>query len=426
VNWLRLLRRREYAMWWSGQTLSLWGNLAYTVGLPLWILGRTGSATSMGIAFFLQMLPSLLFGPWAGALVDRWDRKATAVACDIIRCLLLLALALGGAESPIWFTYVMAFVISLVGVLFRTARHPLTVALVGKQDLAWANAMWQFSVASSIMVGPFLGGLLTAAYSPVAALLFDAVTFLVAGILLAAAPLPRTVTVDESEHGGDAERREGLLREFLAAACLTRRHPLLARLAVVEFLYMLASGCGSVLTYAYFQSRWGLSAAWIGVLLLCQGTGMILSSVWGGRLLQRHGEGRALRLGLLFEAGCAPLSVNLIFIHTGLTAAAMVAVGSGMALYRVAADTLVQQAAPRRYLGRIAALMNLLSSLGLGVSTVIGGVLSDWLGPWQAWNIMVAFALVIAVGAALSLRRFSVVREADGVSPTPDSSATAL
>ena len=57
---------------WSGQALSLFGSSLVHFALIWWLTQKTGSATVLAFATLAGMLPQVLFGPFAGALVDRW------------------------------------------------------------------------------------------------------------------------------------------------------------------------------------------------------------------------------------------------------------------------------------------------------------------------------------------------------------------
>ncbi|MFL7810982.1 MAG: MFS transporter, partial [Anaerolineae bacterium] len=70
TNW----KRRFFAIW-SGQKLSWIGSGLAGFALIWWLTDRTGSATVLAVGSLLSMLPSILFGPLVGALVDRWNRR---------------------------------------------------------------------------------------------------------------------------------------------------------------------------------------------------------------------------------------------------------------------------------------------------------------------------------------------------------------
>src|SRR5579863_8814662 len=94
-----LWRNRDFLLLWSGQTFSTLGTNVSSLALPLLVLALTHSPAQAGLLTAMRLLPYLLFSSPAGALIDRWDRKAVMIRCDLIRWLALgsvpLAFSLG-------------------------------------------------------------------------------------------------------------------------------------------------------------------------------------------------------------------------------------------------------------------------------------------------------------------------------------------
>ena len=99
---LATLRHRDFALLWFAGLVSVAGDFALLIALPLHAYALTGSAVATGAVFAASLLPSILLGSVAGVFVDRWDRKRTMVAADLLRAALLLPLlAVGLARSPL-------------------------------------------------------------------------------------------------------------------------------------------------------------------------------------------------------------------------------------------------------------------------------------------------------------------------------------
>src|SRR5215208_7391890 len=67
---------------WTGQALSLFGSALVQFALIWWLTQKSGSATILALATLVGMLPQIVLGPFAGALVDRWDRRLIMIFAD--------------------------------------------------------------------------------------------------------------------------------------------------------------------------------------------------------------------------------------------------------------------------------------------------------------------------------------------------------
>src|SRR6476619_1427889 len=89
----RALRHRNYRLFFGGQTISLIGSWITRVA-PSWLVYRlTGSVLLLGVVGFFSQLPTLILAPFAGVLVDRWDRHRILVVTQVLSMLQSFALA---------------------------------------------------------------------------------------------------------------------------------------------------------------------------------------------------------------------------------------------------------------------------------------------------------------------------------------------
>src|SRR5438067_11164920 len=81
----RALRRRSFALLWTGQSLSRLGDFVYEIALAWWVLQNTGSAQTMTLVMIFAITPSFLFPLIGGVAVDRVSRNGLMLASDIVR-----------------------------------------------------------------------------------------------------------------------------------------------------------------------------------------------------------------------------------------------------------------------------------------------------------------------------------------------------
>src|SRR5215469_18054519 len=95
------LRRRDFALLWSGGLISVTGDWVLIIGLPIYVLILSHSVLATSIILISGRIPSLLLGPLAGVFVDRWNRKRIMVVGNVLSALALLPLLLVTVDDRI-------------------------------------------------------------------------------------------------------------------------------------------------------------------------------------------------------------------------------------------------------------------------------------------------------------------------------------
>jgi len=89
---LKLFKNKNFALFVFGQSSSIFGDIMLNIALSLYILRITGSAEKFAAILSIGIVPQILFGPFAGILIDRVDKKKTIVFLDLIRGIYLIYL----------------------------------------------------------------------------------------------------------------------------------------------------------------------------------------------------------------------------------------------------------------------------------------------------------------------------------------------
>jgi MFS family permease len=179
---LAVLRQRDFGLLWLAGLISIAGDLALVIALPLHVYQLTDSTLATAGAFAASFLPGVVIGSVAGVFVDRWDRKRTMVICDLSRAVLLLPLLV--APDRLAVLYGVAAVQGTIGLFFRPAESALLPLLVGEDRLVTANALNSLNDNFGMLIGPALGSFLYAAYGISGAAIFDAVSYIGSALLI--------------------------------------------------------------------------------------------------------------------------------------------------------------------------------------------------------------------------------------------------
>src|SRR5205085_9861204 len=115
---------------------------------------------------------------------DRWDRKKTMIAADLMRAALLLLLLAVRSPEWLWAIYLVVFVQSSVGQFFNPAKGALIPQLVDEQQLMPANSLNSLGIELTRLVGAPLGGALMALLGLPSVVVLDCVSFVVSALLI--------------------------------------------------------------------------------------------------------------------------------------------------------------------------------------------------------------------------------------------------
>ena len=204
------LRHRDFALLWSGQSVSLVGDGVYTVALALETLRIDNHPLALSIVLAARLLPTVLLLVAGGVIVDRIPRRLAMLASDSTRgvtvAVVAVLVALGTLQ--IWELVVISAVFGAADALFYPAATAVTPEILPADLLLQGSALNHTSeTVAQALIGPALGGLVVAALGYEWGFAIDAASFAVSGAcVLAMASRPRP---EPSGHSPLAEAREG-------------------------------------------------------------------------------------------------------------------------------------------------------------------------------------------------------------------------
>ncbi|MFN2166614.1 MAG: MFS transporter, partial [Anaerolineae bacterium] len=177
---------RAFSTIWTGQVFSLLGSELVQFALVWWLTITTGSATTLALATMMAVLPRVLVGPFAGALVDRWNRRRVMMVADGLSALVVVGLAALFAFDAVqvWHIYVAMFIRAACGAFHWPAMQASTTLMVPEEHLARIAGLNQALQGLGAIVAPPLGALLLEVLPVQGVLAIDVLT-----AMLAIAPL---------------------------------------------------------------------------------------------------------------------------------------------------------------------------------------------------------------------------------------------
>ena len=164
TRWRHVLKDRNVRWLYAGQLISQIGDGVTKVALLWFVYNTTESALKMTLIGVLQTVPPLVFGPFAGVVLDRMSKRTAMIVIDLVRTGLLIlvpVLYALGHLSLAWL-YVLVFVIALFSMAFGPALNATLPRLVKKDQLIGINALMQSALTVGQLFGPALSGILIA------------------------------------------------------------------------------------------------------------------------------------------------------------------------------------------------------------------------------------------------------------------------
>ena len=393
-NWAR-----PFFTIWVGQALSLVGSQIGSFALVWWLTQASGSATVLATASLVAMLPQVLLGPFAGALVDRWNRRRVMIVADTAIALLSAGLAyLFWAERlQIWHVYLIMFARSLGGAFHWPAMQASTSLMVPKDQLSRVGGMNHTLQGVLGIVTPPLGAFAMEIMPLHTIMIIDVVTAAFAIGPLFAVHIPQPERAVAASTGpkpslwGDVAdgflyiwHWKGMFVVLMLATLINMMiHPAMSLLPML----VLRRFSGGALQLGWLNSAWGA-----GIIL-----GGLILSVWGGlkrkvvtALLGLIGQG----IGFLI-VGLTPASAFWLGI-VGLALGGITNVICNGPLF-----ALLQEVVTPDMQGRVFTVIGSLSGLAAPVGLAIAGPVADRLGV-QAWFIIGGLFCVVAAASMFS------------------------
>jgi predicted MFS family arabinose efflux permease len=399
---LGTLRIRDYRLILTGQLLSSIGDWLLLVAAPFFVYRLTGSTMATGLSMAAETVPAVLLGPVAGVFADRWDRRHTMIAADVLRAGAVLVLLLVHTRGEVWIVYAALALEAAFGQYFGPAQRALVPNLVGRgPELSAANSLGQLVGGTIRLIGGPLGGLLFAVAGFHAVVAIDAASYLASACLITLIrfrPSPLPANASDAPDVDPAHPKARFTEEFRIGLGHLRRTPALSTLFGVAAVFFTGNAILTALLVPYLRAVLNTGAQGLGVLFGTLGLGFMLgapaSRLVAGRLSDRATI--AASLGALAVVFAVTFNVP----HLAGDVVLFTLIGPPAVCFLVTADTSITRRTPDRVQGRVSSAYLALQGLATLVGMIGGSLLGQQIGIVVTMD---AAAVLIAVSAAGAL-----------------------
>jgi MFS family permease len=400
-----LLRHRSFVRFWCARTFTNGAFMMQGVAVGWQIYDLTNDPLDLGLVGLVQFFPLIATSILAGQVLDLFDRRMVAAACQIGKALAALALAIGTAQG--WLGREAMF-----GILFLagTARafeiptmHSLLPGVVSTTLLPRAIAASASAQQTAVICGPSLGGLLYL-LGPAVVYATCTVVFIAASVLISLVEIaPRR-----------EQKRPVSIATLFAGFGYVRDHPILLGAISLDLFAVLLGGVTALLPiYArdiLHAGPWAL-----GLLRSAPAVGALAATA----VLAHHAiAGRAGRV-MFAAVGAFGIASVMFALSTSMAFSflALAIYGASDAISVVIRQSLIQMRTPYDMLGRVAAVNSMFTGSSGSLGEFRAGAIAAWLGA-------VPSALIGGVGAIavmlIWMWAFPQLRNVDKLGPGPE------
>lgn len=328
------LRSRVFATLYFAETISLLGDAFTWVGLALlaYQFGRDQSAIILSTALTLRVLAFILFSPFAGVLADRVDRKKILYITHFFRMGIVACLPFVTAA---WQIYGLVFLLNVFNAFFTPTYKAIIPQVVKKQYYRQAIGLSTATFQLLSVLGPGLAGILAIWFGAREIFFIDAVSFVLAGVLILL--LPGTLLASpEAEQAG--AKPLSAWADVVKGANLLFSTPVIRFALAIEFVSAVAGAQILVNTIGHVKGGLHLTDAYYGWVMAAFGIGATIAAFLAGGLDISPSRRRSLIIGAL-GLGLAIVGAN--YVNYPVLMVLWLCAGLGQSLAEMPSETLI-------------------------------------------------------------------------------------
>jgi predicted MFS family arabinose efflux permease len=386
------LQYPEFRRYFVGQSVSVVGTWMQSVAAA-WLVLQLSHDSAFALAIFgaFSYGPVLVFGLYAGTLVDRFAHRDVLLLTQVVSLVGAVLYAVLTATHTISLPIVMvlAAALGINQALYFPARQATVLEMVGRGELVSAVALNSIAFNLARIVGPALGGVIIATFGIAACFWINAFTYL--GVIAALLTIRRRPLM-----AGPPQTAVQLIGEALRYVART---PSLAGLFLLLFVAGTFGANFNLVLPLFTRVVLHANADTLGYLFAAQGIGSLVGALTVAAVGSFLLEPRRIVLGALLFA-----ATELLFlVMPSFTQAILLllVIGWSFAVYSIGTNTFVQVRSPDRMQGRMVSLYSMLFIGVTPIGNVLAAIVAHFLGPsaavWLGGALTAVAALVVLV-----------------------------
>jgi MFS family permease len=399
-NIVRSLRYRNYRLFFYGQSISLIGTWIQRITVPWLVYRLTGSVFLLGLVGFAGQIPTFLMSPFAGVLIDRWNRHKILVVTQVLALIQALVLALLFYEKSIsvWHIAILSVFLGIINAFDMPARQSFVVDMIEKkEDLGNAIALNSSMVNSARLIGPSIAGVLISLTGEGMCFMINAISYLfVIAFLLMMKITPREIVIQDTN--AFQKFKEGFTYTF---GFIPIRYIILL-LALVSLMGMPYT----VLMPVFAKSILHGGSHTFGFMMGATGIGALMGALYMAARKNAAGLEKFIPwFAAIFGLGLILFSFSTNFILSMLL---LLVTGFGMMMQMTSSNTILQTIVDDDKRGRVMSFYTMAFMGTAPFGSLLAGALASKMG---APNTILIGGIACILGAVVFMRKLPAIKK---------------
>jgi MFS family permease len=390
----RSLRYRNYRLFFTGQSISLIGTWMQRIALPWLVYNMTESAFLLGLVGFASQIPTFLVAPFAGALVDRWNRYTILIVTQTLAMVqsFILTFLFFNHSLQIWHIIMLSIFLGCINAFDMPARQAFVVDMIEKrEDLGNAIALNSSMFNAARLLGPSIAGILIALTGEGVCFLVNGISFLFVLLFLF---MMRIKRMEIKPHHDPIMK--GIKEGFKYAFGFLPIRYIILLLALVSLMGMPYT----VLIPIFAKNILHGGPNTFGFLMGASGIGALAGAIYMASRKSVLGLGKIVpRFAALFGAGLIVFSLSRFFL---LSVLLMAVIGLGMIMQMTSSNTILQTLVDDDKRGRVMSFYAMAFMGTAPFGSLIAGTSANYIG---APNTLIIGGVCCIIGALLFAKK---------------------
>lgn len=385
----KILSNWDFFMVSMGHFISRAGDSIDVVAYSIMVYRLTGSTLVMGTLLAINAMPSLLLGPFAGVMIDRWPKKKIIILGDLGRAILVgfTAILYFLGYIQVYHLYIFTLFNSIFEIFSSSARGILTVIMVEREDIGTTQAFWSTGETLASIIGTGCAAAIIALFGISGAILLDSITFLVAMLFTLISKIPKI------ENNNSPLTLINFINEFKEGISFISHNNMLKFVIILSIISTFVFGPIDILFPKYSTDVIKAGETGFSYITLLFSIGILIGALLLGQIKNRIQSKHIIIVSFIFLGiAYAALSLAKVLLQAVTVGFIM---GIFAAFLMITIDVIIKKSVPPNILGRVITSLDTLKLASRPLSTSLTGFVAAYLPVSQVF-LLCGILLVIA------------------------------